>query len=675
MMSKVDRAPSNVWKENLVEIRLGLIVYAKDHSFDELLTRALDDIGNLMQSPIGFYHFVEADQKTITLQQWSTRTLNEFCQAAGKGSHYPIDVAGVWTDCVHQRATVIHNDYASLPHKQGMPPGHAIVVRELVTPVIRDGQVVAILGVGNKPVDYTADDAEIVAYIADVTWELVRSKQVEEALRDRQIMEESLRRSEARWRAMVQALPDLIFRVSADGIYLDYHAPDKDLLLVPPEAFLGQKVIDVLPRHLSWRQMEAIRQTLRTGEVVSLQFDAFAMGLMRRFEARFVPAGTDEVLIISRDMTELWQTQRELEEAKRRLEFSVDSARIAWWEMAADTGRVSFHPLKAIMMGYDPDDFANATYHAFVDLVHPDDQSILLTNMADLLEGRSDLYSVDYRIKTAVGDWLWFYSRGQLAQTEMGDRVVRGFVIDISERKRLEEQEMLIALEKERRALLAQFIQNAAHEFKTPLSIISLDAHLITRLRDAERRQEKAAEIEKQVWRVNRLVDMLLRMTGLQGVQTVQAQTLCVADLLEALRGQAEKRVNGRLTIHCHYPPDLPPVSGDADLLQDALGQLLDNAIRFTPPSGAITLRASSEPPHVVIWVEDTGEGIGEEERPFIFDTFWRRDKAHTAPGFGLGLPIAREIIQLHGGDLTLEESQGPGCRFRTRLPASPPGP
>jgi len=75
------------------------------------------------------YHFVERDQKTLTLQAWSTRTRTEFCKAEGQGLHYSLDQAGVWVDCVRQRQPVIHNDYASLPHRKGMPPGHAEVVR------------------------------------------------------------------------------------------------------------------------------------------------------------------------------------------------------------------------------------------------------------------------------------------------------------------------------------------------------------------------------------------------------------------------------------------------------------------------------------------------------------------------------------------------------------------
>lgn len=164
---------------HLTETRLALIDYAAGHSLDELLTEALDRVGAFVNSPAGFYHFVDPDQKTLTLQQWSTRTLKEFCRAEGKGMHYSIDRAGVWTDCVHEKKPVIHNDYASLPHKKGLPEGHAPVVRELTVPVVREGKVVAILGVGNKPRDYTEKDVEVVSHLADVTWEIIRQKQIE----------------------------------------------------------------------------------------------------------------------------------------------------------------------------------------------------------------------------------------------------------------------------------------------------------------------------------------------------------------------------------------------------------------------------------------------------------------------------------------------------------------
>ena len=97
------------------ETRLALIDYAADHTIDELLTKTLDEVGAFVESPIGFYHFVEPDQKTLSLQQWSTRTLQEFCRAEGKGMHYGIEQAGVWVDCVYKRRPVIHNGLRITP--------------------------------------------------------------------------------------------------------------------------------------------------------------------------------------------------------------------------------------------------------------------------------------------------------------------------------------------------------------------------------------------------------------------------------------------------------------------------------------------------------------------------------------------------------------------------------
>jgi diguanylate cyclase (GGDEF)-like protein/PAS domain S-box-containing protein len=169
--------------DEIVRLRLRLWEYAISHSIDELMQKALDEIGDLTDSPIGFYHFVEEDQNTLSLQTWSTRTLAEFCRAEGKGLHYPISEAGVWVDCVRERKPVIHNDYSSLPHRKGLPAGHAEVVRELVVPTMRNGRVVAILGVGNKLTDYDEKDVELVSYIADIIWTIVEQKRSNEQIR------------------------------------------------------------------------------------------------------------------------------------------------------------------------------------------------------------------------------------------------------------------------------------------------------------------------------------------------------------------------------------------------------------------------------------------------------------------------------------------------------------
>jgi signal transduction histidine kinase/DNA-binding response OmpR family regulator len=169
--------------ENIMRARLRLLEFANSHSMDEFLTATLDEIEALTGSTIGFYHFLESDQRTLSLQNWSTNTLKNMCTATGKGSHYAIAQAGVWVDCVYERRPVIHNDYASLPHRKGMPEGHAPVVREVVVPIFRGNLIKAIIGIGNKSNDYKESDIDILSQLGDLSWDIVERKRADEELK------------------------------------------------------------------------------------------------------------------------------------------------------------------------------------------------------------------------------------------------------------------------------------------------------------------------------------------------------------------------------------------------------------------------------------------------------------------------------------------------------------
>jgi signal transduction histidine kinase len=165
--------------ESITQARLRLMQFANTHSLNELLQYSLDEIESLTGSSIGFFHFLDADQNGLWLQAWSTNTLQKMCSAEGKGSHYNVDQAGVWADCIRMRQVVIHNDISSLMTLKGKPEGHASVIREIVVPVFRKEKIVAILGVGNKPQDYTEKDAELVSALADYSWDITERKQAE----------------------------------------------------------------------------------------------------------------------------------------------------------------------------------------------------------------------------------------------------------------------------------------------------------------------------------------------------------------------------------------------------------------------------------------------------------------------------------------------------------------
>jgi len=242
-------------------IRLLLFEFASDHSLDEVLTRALDDVCALVDSPIGFYHILEPDRKTISLQQWSTRTREEFCRAEGVERHYPLHQAGVWVDCVHQRQPVIHNDYASLPHKRGLPEGHADVIRELVVPVMRGGQVVAILGVGNKPTDYTDEDVATVSYLADVTWVVVGEKKAEE----------ELRREKNRASKYLDIAGVMFVALDREGSVSLINQKGSEILGWPQQEILGRNWFDHFVPSEQRERVKAVFQQLMSGETVLLE--------------------------------------------------------------------------------------------------------------------------------------------------------------------------------------------------------------------------------------------------------------------------------------------------------------------------------------------------------------------------------------------------------------------
>jgi len=167
-----------------MDIRLRISEFALTHDLQETLVKTLDEVCALLESPIGFYHFVDEDENQIHLQAWSSRTTKEFCGAEGSNMHYPVEKAGVWADCIRERKAVVHNDYRSHPHRKGLPEGHAEVIRELVVPIMRNSRVVAILGVGNKASDYNQRDVDIVSFLADVAWETAQNQLNREALEE-----------------------------------------------------------------------------------------------------------------------------------------------------------------------------------------------------------------------------------------------------------------------------------------------------------------------------------------------------------------------------------------------------------------------------------------------------------------------------------------------------------
>ncbi len=222
--------------EQIRKSHLHLIQFAENHSLNEILEETLNKAEALTKSRIGFFHFVNEDQKSLTLQNWSTKTKTEYCKAEGKGMHYPIDHAGVWVDCVRQLKPVVHNDYMSLPGRKGLPPDHAELVRELVVPVIRSAKIKAILGVGNKPIDYDEKDVDTIIQLADLIWDISERKQAEEAIR---IAKEE-------WEKTFDAVPDATLIIDLHNRITRFNPALKKLIGIDTNDLIERKCYELV---------------------------------------------------------------------------------------------------------------------------------------------------------------------------------------------------------------------------------------------------------------------------------------------------------------------------------------------------------------------------------------------------------------------------------------------
>ena len=153
--------------------------------------------------------------------------------------------------------------------------------------------------------------------------------------------------------------------------------------------------------------------------------------------------------------------------------------------------------------------------------------------------------------------------------------------------------------------------------------------------------------------------DLIIMDIGLPGM-----------DGLEALRTWGEAAINKKLDWQVNIPAGLPEVQGDPDRLGQALGNLVSNAIRYTPGGGKVQVSAVQQQDCVEICVEDSGPGIALDEQKRIFQPFYRGKAARRfSDGMGLGLPIARDLVEAHGGALRLESTPCKGSRFLIDLP------
>ena len=222
---------------------------------------------------------------------------------------------------------------------------------------------------------------------------------------------------------------------------------------------------------------------------------------------------------------------------------------------------------------------------------------------------------------------------------------------------------------------LQRFTADASHELRAPVAAILSNAQvgLLAPAEDNQQPRQRLSNIVTQSKYMSALIANLLFLARHEGKLNPQDITKTdIVELLNSLANQyqalaSEKALEFKLDI----PITSQDVCGDRDLLQQAIRNLLDNAIKYTPDGGMVVLKLELKSRRLLITVQDTGIGIPASDLPHIFERFYRVDKARTREtgGFGLGLAIAQQIIQAHDGKITVESEAEKGTTFQICLP------
>jgi len=476
--------------------------------------------------------------------------------------------------------------------------------------------------------------------------------------------EEALRASEAKDRALLMAIPDLMFRISRDGIFLEFQ-PAKDVeLFVPPSEFLGKKVDDVLPGEVAQLAMRYLERALQTGDTQVFEYQLPIEGNMRDYEARIVVSGEDEVLVMARDITERKQMEEAIRESEEALRLLFENARDAIFHADPVTGLITgCNRAAETLLEKERGQIIGQPQTA----LHPPEKAEEYVEMFKSHIEQKGALEAEAEVVTKSGKTRPVLITASLASVR-GKPIIQGVFRDITERKRAEEE-----LER----LRSEFLGMVTHELKTPLTAIKGSAATALgsqRALSAQENRELFQIVDEQADRLRELVDNLLDMTRIEaGSLSISPEPTDLRVVLEEAR-VTFVRSGGSHNVQLELADDLPAVAADRHRVAQVLTNLLNNAARFSPATAPITIAVEHDPLEVTVHVRDRGQGIPRKKLPLLFKKFSRvhEDAGQKLSGTGLGLAICKGIVEAHGGRIWADSmGEGQGSIFSFTLPVA----
>ena len=501
-----------------------------------------------------------------------------------------------------------------------------------------------------------------------------------------------LSQSEARNRALLEALPDTLFRLNRNGTIIDFHAPsrsgpmrqmDKNMIGVDFYQFIKR----MGGNHTYNITLQAFKRAVKTSEPQTLECQLTIYNKPTDFEVRFTPLEeNNEVLAIFRNVTRRKQDANLIRKQGLAIEVAHDGMAILDKQLKL----TYLNPAYASIHGYKSADLIGCDFFS----LYPDSERENLNQL------------IIPHVKTH-GSW-----RGEMiGKTKNNDQypqeislslltdsgeivcVVRDITPHKVAVKQLHEQrQSLKEAVRERTAELEaantelaqaarlkdEFLANMSHELRTPLnSILGMTEALQEEIYGSLSEQQKQAvrRAEESARHLLDVINDVLHVSQIEAgkielkLETISAETVCEASLA-IIRHSSQKK---GLKVYYQFDPQIKEITVDERRLKQILVNLLGNAVKFTPNGGKIGLevRGDLQKEQVIFTVWDTGIGIADEEQTLLFKPFVQLDgslsRAHE--GSGLGLAISQRLAEMLGGEIRLQSEVGKGSHFTLTLP------
>ncbi|MBK8946691.1 MAG: PAS domain S-box protein [Ignavibacteriae bacterium] len=689
-----------VINKNIFKKRIELFEYAANHTIDEVMQKALDYSKELTNSKVSFWHHIDENEENVLLQQWSTNTKDQNCLVDKKHHNTNLSKAGIWADSIKNRKTIVINDYKNINHKSELPEGHTDLIRQLIVPVFKEGRIVAIIGVGNKPTNYIDQDITALELFGNVIWTIY----------EKQFAKETLIKSEQKNKAIVGVLPDLLFEFSNNGVFINYNCSDYSKLFLPPEKFMGKNIKDVLPKEISVLLQNKIDEAFNSENMISFEYSNFVENVYQYFAVRMVKFTPNSVLCFMRDITEK-QVAKELiiesEEKFSKVFFNspliktiidiktdkfIDvnksfekitgfSKKESVGKTALEIGLIKLEDRKKIFRELD---VKGNVRNLQLNLFRKDGTSFICNyNIEIITIAGKDLFltlaeDITEKIKAETELELYKNNLEKMVNERTEQLKEANYKLE-NEIKKTKHAEKIVldALEKEKELnrLKSQFMSMASHEFRTPLTTIFSASELIETYINNNDTENVIRHTRKIQESVDKMVDLLGEILTLSKNDKTKIELNLsltnIKDLLENIISEAEYKKRNEQNIILENNLSKNEYNIDGKIISHVLTNLLTNAIKYSNNNSTINLNASEKDEKIYLTVCDNGNGINKNDWKLIFEPFYRGENASNIDGTGLGLSIVKSFVEIHKGEINVESNLNGGVCFQIIIPTN----